>query len=72
LNPRLDRPGALDRRQHQRAHLGQHRRIRPWRVADEVEQRLVLRRHPRRRRHRRHRLDALALARHQQAKTVVA
>ena len=41
------------------------------RVADEMQQRLMLRRHPRRCRHRRHRLDALALARHQQPEAVI-
>ena len=41
-DPGLDRPAALDRRQHQLAELGQHRRVRPRCVADKMKQRLVL------------------------------
>src|SRR3712207_7467734 len=39
---RSDRPGALDRRQDQVAHLGEHGRIRPRRLAHEMQERLVL------------------------------
>jgi hypothetical protein len=70
-DPRLDRSGPLDRWQNQLTHLGQHPIIGPRRVANETQQRLMLRRHPRRRRHRRHRFDALAVARQQQPKTIV-
>jgi hypothetical protein len=54
------------------AHLGQHLLVRPRRLADKMQQRLVLRRRPGRRRHRRHRLNALARARHHQAGAVIA
>jgi hypothetical protein len=60
-----------DHWQHQLAHLGQHRRIRPRRVADKVKQRLVLGRDLPRRRYRRHRLHALARDRQQEAQAVV-
>ena len=45
--------------------------VRPWSLANEVQQRLVLGRHPSRLRHRRHRLHALAFQRHQQAYAVI-
>jgi len=70
-DPRLDRPAAFNGRQHQVAHPGQYPLVRPRRVADEMQQRLVLRRHPGGRRQRRHRLDALALSRHQQPEAVI-
>ena len=70
-DPRLDRPVAFKCRQHQFAHPGQNPLVRPRRVADEMQQRLVLRRHPGGRRQRRHRLDALALSRHQQPEAVI-
>jgi hypothetical protein len=70
-DPGLDRPVALDRRQHQLADLGQHRDVRPRRVANEMKQRLVLRGDLRGCRHRRHGFDALALDRHQQPQTVI-
>jgi hypothetical protein len=40
-------------------------------LADKMQKRLVLRRHPRRRRYRRHWLHALALTRHHQASAIV-
>ena len=70
-DPRFDRPAALDRRQHQFAHLGQHRRVRPRRVANKMKQGLMLRRDLRRCCHRRHRFDALALNRHQQPQAII-
>jgi hypothetical protein len=70
-NPSLDRPAALDCRQHQFAHFGQHGRVRPRRVPDKMKQRLVFCGNLCRGRHRRHRLDALALNRHQQPQAVV-
>ena len=71
-DPSLDRASPLDRRQHQLAHLGQHPLVRPGSLADKMQQRLMLRRRSGRCRHRRHRLDALALARHHQPAAVVA
>jgi hypothetical protein len=70
-DPRRDRSVPLNRRQHQVTHFPQHPLIRPRRVADKVQQRLMLRRHPSRRRHRRHRLDALPLPRQQKPKAVI-
>ena len=37
-DPRLDRSVTLDRRQHHLTHLGQHRRIRPPTLANEMQQ----------------------------------
>ena len=71
-DPRLDRPVSIHRRQHHVAHLGQHLLIRPGRNTDKMQQRLVLRRRPRRSRLRRHRLHTLALARQYQARAIVA
>jgi hypothetical protein len=70
-DPRFNRPLTLDRRQHHLAHLGQNPRVRPGRVADEMQQRLMLRCRPPRRGNRRHRLNALALARHDQAEAII-
>src|SRR5712671_4322623 len=42
-DPGLDRPVALDRRQHQFAYLGQHRGVRPRRVPNKMKQGLMLR-----------------------------
>jgi hypothetical protein len=70
-DPRLDRPMPLQRRQNQATHLGQNPFVRPRRVADEVQQGLMLGRYPSRRRHRRHRLDALAFTWHQQPEAVI-
>ena len=61
-DPGLDRRQAFEHRQHQIAHLAQNRLVRPRPLADQVQQRLMLRPNPRRRHHRRHGLDALALA----------
>ena len=70
-NPGFDRPVTLDLRQHHLAYLGQHSLVRPRRIANKMQQRLVLRRRSLRCRHRRHRLDALALARQHQANAIV-
>jgi hypothetical protein len=70
-DPGLNRPVALDAGQHHFADLGHDSRIRPGRVGNEVKQRLMLRRHPRRCGHRGHRLDALAFSRHQQPDAVI-
>jgi hypothetical protein len=64
-NPRLDLPLRLDRRHDQLAHLGQNRLVRPGRLANQMQKRLMLGRNPSRRNDRRHRLDALAFAGHQ-------
>jgi hypothetical protein len=71
-DPRLDRPTLLHRRQHHLAHLRQHLLIRPGRYTDKMQQRLVLGRRPCRSRLRRHRFHALALARQDQAGTIIA
>src|SRR6202022_1855541 len=60
------------RRQPHLAHFGQPLLVRPWRDTDKMQQRLVLRRRPRRRGPRRHRLDALALARQHQTGAIIA
>jgi hypothetical protein len=60
----------LDRRQHLCAHRRQHRRIVPVRLRNHMMQRLVFGLHMRRVEPRGHRLDALALARQQQAGAV--
>ncbi len=62
---------ALDARQHQLAHLGEQLLVRPLSLADEMQERLMLRRRPSRRRLRRHRLHALPLQRQHQADAVV-
>ena len=64
-------PLRLDRRQDEFAHLGQNRLVRPSRLTDQMQQRLMLGRNPSRRHDRRHRLDALALAGHQQAGAII-
>jgi hypothetical protein len=63
-DPRFDRSVTLNRRQNHLARLGQYLLVRPRRLADKMQQRLVLRCRPVWRRYRRHRLDALTLARH--------
>ena len=70
-DPGLDRPMPLDRRQNHLPHLRQHPLVRPPPLADKMQQRLMLGRRPLRRRHRRHRLHALALAGHQQPNAII-
>jgi hypothetical protein len=65
-DPGHDRTVPLDLWQYHLAHLGQHLRVRPLSLTDKMQQRLMLGRRAIRRRDRRHRLHALALARHQQ------
>src|SRR5262249_62199101 len=70
-DPHLDRPVALHRGQHKLAHLAQHLLVRPLRLADKMQQRLVLRRHTLGRRYSRHWLNALALAGHHQTYAII-
>src|SRR5260221_3775583 len=70
-DPGLDRSITLDRRQHHLSHLAQHIVVGPTPLTDKMQQRLMLRRCPPRRRDRRHRLYALALTRHHQSQAVV-
>src|SRR6202022_405974 len=60
------------RRQPHLAPFGHPLLVRPWRDTDKMQQRLVLRRRPCRRGPRRHRLDALALARQHQTGAIIA
>src|SRR6202022_4872132 len=69
-DPRLDRSVMLDLRQHHLAHLGQNLRVRPRRLTNKMQQRLMLRCCPRWSSHRRHRFDALAFARHHQPQAI--
>ena len=70
-DPGHDRTVPLDLWQHHLAHLGQHLLVRPLSLADKMQQRLMLGRRAIRRRDRRHRLHALALAWHQQAGAIM-
>ena len=70
-DPRLDRPILLDFRQHHLTHLAQHRVVRPAPGANKMQQRLMLRSRAFGRRHRRHRLHALALTRQHQPQEIV-
>lgn len=63
-DPRFDRSMAFYRRQHHLTDFSQNTLIRPRRLADEVQQRLMLCRRPIRCRYRCHRLNALTLPRH--------
>lgn len=47
-DPGLDAALRFERRRREGANLGQHRLVRPRRLPDEVQQRLMLRRDPRR------------------------
>src|SRR5260221_3945263 len=70
-DPGLDWPPPLYLRQHHLAYLGQNRLVRPMSLANKMQKRLVLRRHPRRRRYRSHWFHALALTRHHHAGAIV-
>ena len=70
-NPRLDLPLRLDRRQDEFAHFGENRLVRPSRLTDQMQKRLMLGRNPSRRNDRRHRLHALAFTGHQQANAII-
>ena len=67
----LGKAGVVDDRQGQLLYSAENPLIRPRRVGDEMQQRLMLGRDPRRRRHRRDRLDALAFSREQQAQAII-
>src|SRR3954470_17421800 len=71
-DPGLDGPSTLEGGQDQVAHLGEHGRIRPRRLTNEMQERLVLGGNPGRGRDRSYRLDALARGRHKQTRAVVA
>src|SRR3954454_7796715 len=62
-DPGFDRTAAFDDRQDQLLDPAEDPLVRPRRIGDEMQQRLVLGRDPGRRCYRRDRLDALALAR---------
>ena len=70
-DPSLDRPVRLDGGQRHRPNLGQHRLVRPAALSDKMQKRLVLRRRPLRRRSRRERLHALALAGQQKPSAII-
>src|ERR1035437_4485186 len=70
-DPGFNRTVTLDLRQPYPAPLGRPPLVRPRRIANKMQERLVLRRRSLRGRHRRHRLDALALARQHQANAIV-
>ena len=70
-DPCLDRSVPLHLRQHLLVHLRQNLLVRPTPFADEVKQRLVLRRYSPRRGDRSHRLHALALARQHQPHAII-
>src|SRR5580700_4848495 len=69
-DPRLDRPMRLERRKYDLAYLGHHLLVRPIRLVDKVEQRLVLGRGSSRRSHCRDRLHALAFTRAHQPNAI--
>ena len=73
----VDDPGTnsavpLDLGQHHLPHFAQHSRVRPHALGHEMQQRLVLRADPRRRRRRCDRLHALPIARQKQPRAIVA
>src|SRR4051812_46111614 len=70
-DPGFDRAAAFDERQDQLLYPAENPLVRPRRVGDEMQQRLVLGRDPCRRRYRRNRLNALAFARQQQAPAII-
>jgi hypothetical protein len=70
-NPGFDRAAVFDDWQGQLLYPAENPLVRPWRVGDEMQQRLVLGRDPRRCGYCRDRLDALALAWQQQAPAII-
>ena len=70
-DPGFDRAAVFNERQGQLLYPAENPLIRPRRIGDEMQQRLVLGRDPRRRRYRRDRLDALTLSRQQQAQAII-
>jgi len=70
-DPGLDRPVALDLGENHLADFDQDLLVRPRRVANKMQQRLVLGRHPGRRRHRRHRFHTLAFPRQHKSQTII-
>jgi hypothetical protein len=70
-DPGFDAALSLDARPNQLKNLAQDRLVRPRRFADQMQKRLMFGRDARRRNNRRHRLDALALAGHQQPDTII-
>ena len=70
-DPGTDRAMTFDRRQDLLAHFGQNGLIRPRRIADKMQQRLVFGRTLCRRRHGSDRLHRLAFQGHQQARTIL-
>ena len=70
-DPGFDRAMPCHRRHHKFAHFGEHPLIRPWRIGDEVQEFLMLRRNVRRLRHRRHRLYAAPPLRCQQPSAII-
>src|SRR5215831_14672830 len=71
-DPSFDLSVAFEPRQHQLTDLGQYLLIRPVALTDKMQQGLMLRRCPLRSRHRRHRIDTLAIAWHHQPGAVIA
>jgi hypothetical protein len=69
-DPRLDRSVTLQLRQHRFGDFGQNPLVRP--ISFKMQQRLMLRRSPFRRRNRRDWFDALALARHHRPPAIIA
>jgi hypothetical protein len=70
-DPGFDRTAAFDDRQGQLLDPAENPLVRPRRVGDEMQQRLVLGRDPGRCRYRRDRLDALTVSRQQQASAII-
>jgi hypothetical protein len=70
-DPRGDAALRFERRRDEVPDLVQNRLIRLGRLAHQVQKRLMFRRNARRRHHRSDRLDALALAGHQQARAII-
>src|SRR3954471_20590908 len=70
-DPGFDRAAAFDDRQDQLLYPAENPLVRPRRVGDEMQQRLVLGRDPGRRRHCSNRLPALARSRAQKASAII-